>query len=147
MQGLRLFDVTCHVELAAGAAREVHDLVAAAAPLASTPEQGMGVYTEAAKKLNRLFASLTDLVVAVGQAHLLRQRIAMQLRNMNGCAATMVADTCPDAMIVSDYKLHGRVPLSGGERRSRGYTRGWGHIAVKAVSTNPTPDTHARVSV
>jgi hypothetical protein len=85
VQGLRLIGVNCHAELAAGAAREVHDFTAAAAPLARTPEQGMSLYTEAAKKLSRLLASMTDLVVAVGQAHLLRQRIATQLRSITGC--------------------------------------------------------------
>ena len=65
----------------------MHDFVAVAAPLARTPEQGTGVYAEAAKKLGRLLASVADLTVAVGQAHLLRQRVATELRNISRCAA------------------------------------------------------------
>lgn len=44
----------------------------------------MGLYTEAARKLGpRLLAPLTDLLAAVGQAHLLRRRIATELRNLS----------------------------------------------------------------
>ena len=100
-QGLRLISVNCHTELASGAAQDVHDFVAITAPLARTPEQGMGVYTEAAKKLGRLLASLTELVVAVGQAHLLRQQVATQLRNHSRCAVRACHTTCPKATMGS----------------------------------------------
>jgi len=83
-QCLRLIGVTCQAELAAGAGTDLRDFAAAAAPLAGTPEAGMGLYTEAARKLGpRLLAPLTDLLAAVGQAHLLRRRIATELRNLS----------------------------------------------------------------
>ena len=44
----------------------------------------MAPYAEAAKKLGpRLLAPLTDLLAAVGQAHLLRRRVATELRNLS----------------------------------------------------------------
>ena len=88
MQGLRLIGVTCHAELASGAVRDLHDFATATAPLARTPEQGLAPYAEAAKRLGRLLAPLADLVIAVGQAHLLRQRVATQLHNISRCDVT-----------------------------------------------------------
>ena len=94
-QGLRLIEVMCQAELAAGAGADLREFVAASAPLAGTPEAGMGLHAEATKKLGpRLLAPLTDLLAAVGQAHLLRRRIATELLNLSRRDLGLDGRTC-----------------------------------------------------
>lgn len=114
----------------------LQEFATAAGPaVTSTPEAGPALYLDTLQTGGSAWAPLAEALAAVGQLQLLRQRIALELRNT--CKYAMPYAR-PFLAVAMDVKYHRHVQSSKGYMRLHGLVAGFkGCVARKGTPRWP----------